>query len=434
MRQVYAQEDLKAASEAASEAAEDAAAALKKRQDDAYAALERAVSAQSKIYAASRDAAQELVASITSVFDLLKTNVIALYGQVDSTVGVQAAQGNAFIDQALSTAQKTGYLPDAQELADAIAGARGGVDSAIYASQADADFARLELAGRLDALKIVSGDQLSNAEKQLKYAQDQLEGLDAILSNAKDQLDAINGIDTSIRSVAEALALFNATLAGALAPAGSSDPTKTTKPEPNASQSTPGAPAGTGGTNASAVTPYSNGNYAQITNLMGLPNYQWVQDPVEVARLGSIEAYVNTTFDGTAQSLSDIASTAKEYGVSMQDVANAAGYYLSDIEKLFAGSGIQAFAGGGYHAGGLAIVGEQGPEIVNFAQPSQIYTAAQSQSMMGGSGRLEVLIEGLTAEVRQLQAIADKGSEASTRTANAIEGNQTRPLLVELVV
>ena len=44
---------------------------------------------------------------------------------------------------------------------------------------------------------------------------------------------------------------------------------------------------------------------------------------------------------------------------------------------------IPARAQGGYTPAGLALVGEQGPEIVNFSRPGMVYTAAQSQSLLG---------------------------------------------------
>ena len=44
---------------------------------------------------------------------------------------------------------------------------------------------------------------------------------------------------------------------------------------------------------------------------------------------------------------------------------------------------VPAYAKGGMAQPGLALVGEQGPEIVNFSRPGMVYTAAQSQSLLG---------------------------------------------------
>jgi len=43
---------------------------------------------------------------------------------------------------------------------------------------------------------------------------------------------------------------------------------------------------------------------------------------------------------------------------------------------------VPAFADGGFHAGGWALVGERGPELVNFKTPAQIYNAGKTQQML----------------------------------------------------
>lgn len=46
---------------------------------------------------------------------------------------------------------------------------------------------------------------------------------------------------------------------------------------------------------------------------------------------------------------------------------------------------IPAFARGGRHDGGWALVGEEGPELVNFSQPGRVYTADQTRDAVAGS-------------------------------------------------
>ena len=60
--------------------------------------------------------------------------------------------------------------------------------------------------------------------------------------------------------------------------------------------------------------------------------------------------------------------------------------------------GIMGFAAGGYHAGGLRIVGENGPEL-EATGPSRIWTAPQIGNALGGNSNAE-----LAAEVRGLRA------------------------------
>lgn len=57
------------------------------------------------------------------------------------------------------------------------------------------------------------------------------------------------------------------------------------------------------------------------------------------------------------------------------------------INKLDAANEIPAFAKGGLHKGGWALVGEEGPELVNFANPGRIYTASETQAMLAGQAQ-----------------------------------------------
>ena len=77
---------------------------------------------------------------------------------------------------------------------------------------------------------------------------------------------------------------------------------------------------------------------------------------------------------------------------------------------------IPPFAAGGLYQGGLALVGEKGPELINFNSPGMITNASTTASMLnGGSGlqdlviRLNDNIEGLRHEVR-----ADVSHNANT--------------------
>lgn len=52
-----------------------------------------------------------------------------------------------------------------------------------------------------------------------------------------------------------------------------------------------------------------------------------------------------------------------------------------DLPEL---AGIPGFAKGGLHKGGWAMVGEEGPELVNFASPGRVYTAGDTRAMLAG--------------------------------------------------
>ncbi|TVR41545.1 MAG: hypothetical protein EA392_01540 [Cryomorphaceae bacterium] len=71
---------------------------------------------------------------------------------------------------------------------------------------------------------------------------------------------------------------------------------------------------------------------------------------------------------------------------------------------LAAGAGVMASGlfsqipayekGTNFHGGGLALVGEAGPEIVNLPRGSQVHTNRESMGMMGAGGRVEFEIKG----------------------------------------
>ena len=90
--------------------------------------------------------------------------------------------------------------------------------------------------------------------------------------------------------------------------------------------------------------------------------------------------------------------------------------YVNNIRRL------PGFASGGMHAGGLRIVGENGPEL-EATGPSRIWNAQQLGGALGGgnNARLEALVEGLTAEVQRLQRIVAKGVEHQRETAEILD-------------
>jgi len=55
---------------------------------------------------------------------------------------------------------------------------------------------------------------------------------------------------------------------------------------------------------------------------------------------------------------------------------------INSDARLPAAPTIPQFAAGGYHSGGWAIVGEEGPELVNFSNPARIYSADESRRML----------------------------------------------------
>lgn len=72
---------------------------------------------------------------------------------------------------------------------------------------------------------------------------------------------------------------------------------------------------------------------------------------------------------------------------------------------------VRGFAGGGYHAGGLRVVGEHGPEL-EFTGPSRIMNTSDSRRALG--------TDELIAEVRQLRDQVGQASFVSVANSNKI--------------
>jgi hypothetical protein len=82
--------------------------------------------------------------------------------------------------------------------------------------------------------------------------------------------------------------------------------------------------------------------------------------------------------------------------------------------------GIPGYASGGAYAGGLALVGEQGPELINFNQPGRVYTAEQTASMLNNDEMVAEL-RALRREVLDLRHEARATAGHTSKTARLLE-------------
>ena len=109
---------------------------------------------------------------------------------------------------------------------------------------------------------------------------------------------------------------------------------------------------------------------------------------------------IDEIIDGIKNSKeAQIVQAYQKYLGRMPDAEGLA-YWINQnasIEQIVAGiaeaSG-RSFAVGGYMSPGLSLVGEQGPELVNFARPSMVYTANETRDILkGGSDNEDVKTE-----------------------------------------
>ena len=86
---------------------------------------------------------------------------------------------------------------------------------------------------------------------------------------------------------------------------------------------------------------------------------------------------------------------------------------------------VDSFAKGGVSAGGLAIVGELGPELVNLPKGSKVHSNAQSRKMAGNT--INVHVNGrVGASDQEIRDIARKVGVLINREINRTTSSATR--------
>jgi len=402
-----AQKSADTAAEAAKTAADEAAKALeesrKKAKEAAYANFEAAIQREQKYWQDVASTSQEAISSLSSALSTLRSNARDLYGSLDATQHMLAAQGMVYIESALSGVRGGRKLTDYEGLTDAIGAARGGINSGRYATQFERDRDALVLAGQLSELADKGDAQLSAEERQLKASQEQLERLDKTLTYWRDQLaDNKAQIDATL-SVEDAVKALHALIPGSNINGGG------TGQKPGSSGGAVWGPGGGGSAveDPKYVRPRADGS--------GGTWYEGITDPGRVAELDKLAGGYHQ-FDGTGDA-AGLNAWIRENNLKPQDLADLSGLYARDWDNWFKANGIPAFATGGMFGGGLRLVGERGPEL-EVTGPARYWSSAQTQAMLSGAGGNDALI----AEVRALRAELSEVRAASQRTAQNTAG------------
>ena len=133
-------------------------------------------------------------------------------------------------------------------------------------------------------------------------------------------------------------------------------------------------------------------------------------------------------FSAVASATQDAAAIAQTTADSTQlmlDTAKSQLSVLSSIDTNIAAltGGTTAFASGGY-ASGLSLVGERGPELVDFATPGRVYTAEQTAGMFAPSGNTNQTFTLMVSELRDLrQEVASLRKDQQKQTGDLIISN-----------
>jgi tape measure domain-containing protein len=349
----------------------------------AMSTLQRSIAAQQKTSQAAYTAlstslndmlstASSNVSDLTSVGGELSSALKALRGDSDDAVKMLQAQARATLQSALATAKAGGSLANFAGLSDAL-DTVGSNNTDLYSTLEDFNRDQGRTANVVAELNAINGKQLTSAEKLQQSLEDQIdrakdaydlqsEQFESEQEFAQAQLDALNGLDTSVLTVAAAVAAMNASVVAALG----------TMPTSGA-----GSP--------SANTPANN---ATLVNSI----YKDV--------LGrDADAAGMAAWTGALQN-----------GASYQDV-------IAAIKASAAANGqlkVPGFAAGGDFGGGLRLVGEVGPEL-EVTGPSRIYNASQTAAMLGGGGD-----KASAAEIRELRREIESNATYMARLTKAV--------------
>ena len=129
--------------------------------------------------------------------------------------------------------------------------------------------------------------------------------------------------------------------------------------------------------------------------------------------LSSIDATL-AALDASSKSAEQVISDAVTAGSDR----TAAGLYA--VIAAITGKTVPAFASGGAYGGGLALVGEDGPELINFNQPGQVYNAAQTQGMFS-NGSVVAELQAMRAQLEAMGAETRSTAISSSKTAKILE-------------
>lgn len=392
------------------EAAEQFLADTMSAVDAAYATLRRSVDAEreaiTKQHDATMDAINGRLEGVNSSLRALNSQASMLRSAVDrmrlaSNASADRASAQAQIIAARDMMRATGVLPDSQALStalDVVAQPAENLFESFVDYQRDFLKTRISIAelGRLtDTQLSVEERTLQSIQEQVKLEQERYDGemtrLDGVLSYAQQQVDILNGIDNSIISVASAIAGLQIKLGSA-----------------SIAQATA---ANASGTQADVIT----GVYRDI--------------------LGRTPEASGATFWQQALATNDKYKTGESSFVRdfIEGAVNTGGMDASRAIAYARANGIPGFASGGFHTGGIALVGERGPEFINTG-PARIFNAADTARILRGGHTNN---DGLIAEFRLLRISVDKlladrgGILDSIRTiARVLYGPS--PILVQL--
>lgn len=379
-------------------AAQDQVTKAASATDAAYAALERVVNKQKAAVEQNKQAIQTSISTLKSLFDYLSGQI----SDLNKEAGIGSASGISAAWNLINNAAGSGPLPAQDALASAVSTLRDSFATAQYATAYEQKRDRLLLSGKLELISFKATDQLSMAELQLKAAEDQIAQLDGILQTAKDQIDIARGIKTSIEDGTLTIVLALANLASALA--------SENQALVNLQKVTTQTPVQA--SRESVIAGYYKDILGRAPDAGGLEfwtNSGLTLTEIKAAIENSVE---NRTQDISAMYQSILGRAPDTAGLEFWTSSNLSLAAVEAAIKASTEAQLKGFASGGHYPGGLAMVGEQGPELINFSNPGMVYNSDQTKKLMGGgqevASELRSLREENAAQARSLVQLQNR--------------------------
>ena len=127
--------------------------------------------------------------------------------------------------------------------------------------------------------------------------------------------------------------------------------------------------------------------------------------------------------DKTQEEANRQAVAAYELAKSEYDFSKKQTEYLFKIAEQMGIKGVTPYATGGSAQAGLALVGEKGPELVNFERPAQVMTAEQTRSALNGDEETKKFLSDIKDE---LKALVTTQSAANPQLVEKLTGMESR--------
>ena len=357
----------------------DPTAIARNATDAALAGTERAINAERTLTQTRIDGLREQEQALQSLFDLTKSAASDLLG-TGSGAKTQALKARDFIAQAAFDSLN-GKLPDAENLSGAITDARRVLETSNYASRYEFERDRLILAGQLTTIREATGDQLEDTKDSIRIAETQLKVLETSLQTARDQVSALRGVDTSVLGVKDAITKLQQAI--------TAERTATAMPFTN-----PATGQGAGSLIGASVS----GNQAEVM-ASGLVRFDSPTRGTNLLWATGIVEYLNARAKdvGDANAIAE----AAYYGITADLLEE-----IKDRSKV-----APKFASGGFHSGGWAMVGEQGPELA-YMPPAHIYSNRDTKQLLAGNQ---------AAQIEQMGSVLRALVKQQARTAKILE-------------